>query len=94
MPSCRGGWHAWTRPNCSTPRRSDATAGASGFVAMRTNLNGTRDVWRYSFDASLAPFEALLPAGIEVVEHRPQGAVGNPPQDLWVLRRAEGPGLL
>ena len=26
---------------------------------------------------------------LEVIEFKPQGATGNPPQDLWVLRRTE-----
>ncbi len=33
-------------------------------------------------------FERLLPAELEVVRHVAEGAKGNPPQDLWVLRRA------
>ena len=32
-------------------------------------------------------FEALVPEELEIVCFRPEGALGNPPQDLWVLRR-------
>jgi hypothetical protein len=28
-----------------------------------------------------------LAAGFEVLEHAPEGAKGNPPQDAWVLRK-------
>ena len=41
--------------------------------------------------AAYPPVEAMrrvVPPGLEVVEHRPAGALGNPTQDLWVLRRA------
>lgn len=31
--------------------------------------------------------ERLLPEDLEILEHVPAGARGNPPQDLWVLRR-------
>lgn len=31
--------------------------------------------------------ERLLPRDLEALEHRPSGARGNPPQDLWLLRK-------
>ena len=40
--------------------------------------------------AAYHPVEAmrrLIPPGLEIVEHRPAGAQGNPTQDLWVLRK-------
>lgn len=43
--------------------------------------------------AAYHPAEAmqrLVPPGLEVLEHRPAGALGNPTQDLWVLRRTSG----
>ena len=28
-----------------------------------------------------------LPAGLKIIDHVPEGALGNPWQDLWLLRR-------
>lgn len=32
--------------------------------------------------------ESMLPPGLEILRFDPEGALGNPPQDLWILRRA------
>jgi 2-polyprenyl-3-methyl-5-hydroxy-6-metoxy-1,4-benzoquinol methylase len=35
-------------------------------------------------------FERLVPETLVVSQHVPMGALGNPPQDLWLLRSARG----
>lgn len=40
----------------------------------------------------VAHTDLALPPPILRVEHRPAGALGNPTQDLWVLRRAPPAG--
>jgi SAM-dependent methyltransferase len=42
---------------------------------------------------SARSFERRLPPSLTVSGHVPEGARGNPPQDLWYLRRADAQGV-
>lgn len=57
---------------------------AGELVLREPGLAGTNVCAAYHPPSAL---ERLLPPGLAVDRHEPQGARGNPPQDLWVLRR-------
>ena len=66
----------------STEERAHFEAGE--LVVRQPRVAGT------NVCAAYHPAEAmrrLVPPGLEIIEHRPAGALGNPTQDLWVLRR-------
>lgn len=55
---------------------------AGRLVVREPTVAGTNICASYHPDGAL---ERLLPEGLAVAAHEPEGAVGNPPQDLWVL---------
>ncbi|MEM8933035.1 MAG: methyltransferase domain-containing protein [Acidobacteriota bacterium] len=57
---------------------------AGELVVREPVAAGTNVCAAYHPPESLA---ALLPAGWTIQQHVPEGALGNPPQDLWVLGR-------
>lgn len=59
--------------------------GAGELVVRQPRVAGTNVCAAYHPPGAM---RRLLPADLEVLEHRPEGALGNPTQDLWVLRKA------
>jgi SAM-dependent methyltransferase len=59
---------------------------AGQLVVREPTVAGTNVCASYHPPGSLAK---LLPPGLEIVRHEPGGARGNPPQDLWVLRKRQ-----
>lgn len=66
----------------STDERRAYDAGER--VVRQPGVAGTNVCAAYHPPGSMAP---LLPSGLAVESHEPEGAIGNPPQDLWLLRR-------
>ena len=67
----------------SDDERRDYAAGR--LVVRRPVVAGTNVCAAYHPPGAL---ESLLPSTLSIVEHRNRGATGNPPQDLWIMRRA------
>ncbi|MEM9558050.1 MAG: class I SAM-dependent methyltransferase [Acidobacteriota bacterium] len=63
---------------------------AGELVVRRPSVAGTNVCAAYHPSAAM---QHLLPPTLEVVRHESKGALGNPPQDLWVLRRVEDPSV-
>jgi hypothetical protein len=69
-------------PQLTGPERASFERGE--LVVRRPLVAGTNVCAAYHPEPAL---RGLLPEELEVAEHRPEGAVGNPTQDLWVLRK-------
>ena len=83
-----GGWILLTTHGETYLERLDAEGRAAfrrgELVVTRGDVAGTNTCGAYHPTAYV---ETTLAAGLEVVDHLPRGARGNPEQDVWLLRR-------
>ncbi len=70
------------RANLNEPERTDYDAGRA--VVRRPRREGSNDCATFHPPAYVRD---RLAQGLTVVDHRPEGALGNPRQDLWLLRK-------